>query len=123
MTGDSADGKKVVTDSMLRLKQILDKNALIKQSEQKINLRRDALTPNEIWAKNALITLNNLNPDMARVVNGVGFNKLDTVMGKSLANQLNQGLTDKQWATAVAMCKKYQRQVGAPPNNISNAVA
>ncbi len=116
MTGDASIKKNiVVTESMLRMKQILEKNALVKASERKVTLRRDAMTPTEDWAKKALLHLDGNNPDMAREINGVGFNKFDSVMGRSLAQQLSQGLTDTQWRSAVAMCKKYQKQVGQPP--------
>jgi len=78
--------------------------------------RRGPETPREEWALRALITLNHLDPDMARSRNDVGFNGSDSGYGHVLGGRLYDGLTAKEWQVAVALCTKYWRQVGRPPN-------
>ena len=52
--------------------------------------------------------------DMARELNGVGFNKLDTGFGHSLNNAVVRygGLTDKQVNAGAKMMRKYHSQIG-----------
>jgi SWI/SNF-related matrix-associated actin-dependent regulator 1 of chromatin subfamily A len=76
---------------------------------------RRAMNAREEWAKNALLTLSEDDPDRAREINGSGFNKFDGDIGHSLASQVENGLTDKQWALAIRLCAKYSRQVGSMP--------
>lgn len=79
-------------------------------------MRASASTPQEQWAYKALLTLADLDSDRASEKNDVGFNKLDGSFGHSLATQaLRQGLTPKQWAVAIKLCRKYHRQVGECP--------
>lgn len=55
--------------------------------------------------------------DRAAVVNGVGFSKFDGEFGHSLADQVRRHarLSDAQWCAAVALARKYKRQVGVAP--------
>lgn len=77
--------------------------------------RRGPSTAQEEWAAQALVTLAALDPDKARTLNTVGFNRLDGRFGHSLAQQVVAGLTPKQWRAAVRLCAKYHRQVGRCP--------
>lgn len=65
----------------------------------------------------ALITLSGLDPDRAREQNQMGFNRVDGDFGHSLANALREHgrLSDKQWAAAERLVRKYHRQVGELP--------
>ena len=75
-----------------------------------------AQSAEEAWAFEALQTLAGHDSDFASMRNGVGFNKLDGDFGHSLAEQARtRGLTPKQWAAAVRLCRKYTRQVGSCP--------
>lgn len=79
-------------------------------------MRTAATTEQEQWAYRALMTLSALDPDGAQELNNVGFNKLDGSFGHSLASQAqSKGLTAKQWAVAIKLCRKYHRQVGECP--------
>lgn len=82
------------------------------------NRPRMAQDPVEQWAAAALLTLAGLDRDHARIVNGVGFNKMDGEFGHSLAAQLDRRgtLTPRQWGATVKLCRKYHRQVGSPPS-------
>lgn len=77
--------------------------------------RRASHSELEGWAKCGLIKLSQNDQDRASEENGVGFNSADTVLGNELAQQLSHGLTDRQWALACSMLRKYHRQIGAPP--------
>jgi SNF2 family DNA or RNA helicase len=77
--------------------------------------RRGPQTARETWAAQALETLAGNDTDHALEQNGVGFNRLDGEFGHSLAKQVSNGLTDRQWAAAVKLCVNYQRQIGAAP--------
>jgi SWI/SNF-related matrix-associated actin-dependent regulator 1 of chromatin subfamily A len=78
--------------------------------------RRLACNAREAWAAGALVTLTDLDPDRARARNDVGFNASDGGMGHRMTFEvLVEGLTDKQWLLAIALCTKYWRQVGRPP--------
>ena len=76
---------------------------------------RGAVTPREKWAARAVLVLAGLDPDRARAQNDVGFNSADGGTGHWLAGEVLNGLTDKQWELAAALCTKYWRQVGRPP--------
>ncbi len=76
--------------------------------------RRPAKSALERWAENGLLALSGLDPDRAREVNGVGFNKLDGEFGHKLAGRL-PALTDREWLAAVRMLREYYRQIGPPP--------
>lgn len=76
--------------------------------------RREPRTALERWALNGLMALSGLDPDRARQVNGMGFNKLDGDFGHKLAGRL-PALTEKEWLAAVRMLRKYHRQIGPPP--------
>lgn len=78
--------------------------------------RRQASNDCEEWAGRALLQLAADDQDHAAEENGVGFNRIDNSFGHSLAQQLaTSGLTDRQWAAAVKLCRKYQGQVGEMP--------
>jgi hypothetical protein len=64
-------------------------------------------------AAQALVVLAALDPDHARERNDVGFSAYDGEIGHSLANALVEygRLSDRQWAVAVRLLKKYRRQV------------
>lgn len=81
----------------------------------KVEGRRGPKTTIEQWAANALKMLVGQDADRARRRNDVGFNRDDNDVGHSLHAQLEMGLNDMQWKFAVNMCRKYWRQVGAPP--------
>lgn len=59
----------------------------------------------------ALRLLAALDPDRARVINGVGFNKFDGEFGANLA--MRESLSDRQALAAAKMLRKYVRQVPA----------
>jgi SWI/SNF-related matrix-associated actin-dependent regulator 1 of chromatin subfamily A len=71
--------------------------------------RRAPQNPREQWALRALITLNRLDPDRASARNDVGFNGADSGYGHRLGGRLFDGLTDKEWQVAIALCTKYWR--------------
>ena len=48
--------------------------------------------------------------DGARAIDGHGFNKIDTVVGKSLAEAV--ALTNRQAALGLIIARKYARQLG-----------
>lgn len=77
--------------------------------------RRLAASPLEYWAAASLQKLAALDEDRAADKNGVGFSKLDTDLGCSLARQAVGGMTDLQWSIAVRIASRYHRQVGPPP--------
>lgn len=79
---------------------------------------RSATMPLEAWAASACLRLAEMDYDRATERNGVGFNKVDSSVGKSLADNLTKQdmrLTDKQWALLVRLVSKYHSQVGKPP--------
>lgn len=78
-------------------------------------MRRGPRSSKDVWAARALIVLAGLDPDHAATRNDVGFNSADGPLGHSLAQQVEIGLTEKQWDLAAAMCTKYWRQIGRPP--------
>jgi len=92
------------------------------QSLQEIQGRRPVnpthfppMTDLERWAFAGLRFLSAADPDGARELNGAGFNKVDGAIGHSLAFQTENGLTPKQWELAIALCRKYRRQIGDAP--------
>lgn len=77
--------------------------------------RRPPKTPIEQWASRGIRLLAGLDEDHARRRNAAGFSRDDVETGHSLAKQLEIGLNDLQWGYAVSLCRRYWRQVGAPP--------
>lgn len=72
----------------------------------------ETLTPEQVVAVHtALKLLAGLDGDRAAELNGMGYNKLDTAIGHSLANQ--QSLTAKQAALGLKLARKYRRQLPA----------
>ena len=77
---------------------------------------RQAESAQELWAASGLRMLADLDPDMARSKNDVGFNAPDAKIGHMLAADANAfGLTDDDWTAAIAVCGKYHRQIGQKP--------
>jgi hypothetical protein len=63
----------------------------------------------------ALRYMANCDTDGAQILNGYGFNKVDSPIGRSLAQQTYHGdLTIKQWLAAKDILKRYSRQI--PPD-------
>ncbi len=58
-----------------------------------------------------LRVLNSVNADGARILNGVGFNRVDSGIGADLAERST--LTKKQSALGQKILRKYRRQLGA----------
>lgn len=73
----------------------------------------------EKWAARGLLILARHDPDGARELNQVGFNRTDTAFGRSLAEQVRRygRLSDRQWSAAIKLCRKYHRQIGECPEN------
>lgn len=123
------DGKQMVptTKAIDRVLQIVEKSNSIKTPDdiRAQPARRKAQTTLEHWTAHALQKLSDYDRDRAREINGVGFNKMDTAIGNSFAEQLFKGggLTEKQWKTAASFCRKYQKQVGVMPVGTEAAVA
>lgn len=63
-------------------------------------------------AQKALSVVAADDPDYAREENGVGFNKMDTIIGRQLAQF--QILTGKQAVFALKLANKYRRQLSEP---------
>jgi hypothetical protein len=73
-------------------------------------------TPQECWARDALATLTDLDPDGATERNHVGFNQADSGPGARVAALCaHEGLTPRGWACARRLLQKYHRQVGRCP--------
>jgi hypothetical protein len=77
--------------------------------------RRAAETAQEKWAEQGLTLLASLDPDFAMAKNEVGFNKSDGSIGHWLSQELPRGLTPRQWALAIKLCRPYYRQIGECP--------
>lgn len=71
-------------------------------------IKDEAKGKNELIHK-CLKILSGYDDDHAAQLNGVGFNKIDSNFGNSLAKC--ESLTDKQAQAALKMCKKYWRQL------------
>ena len=83
---------------------------------------RQAESAQELWAASGLRMLADLDPDMARSKNDVGFNAPDAKIGHMLAADANAfGLTDDDWTAAIAVCGKYWRQIGKKPDAVKAA--
>jgi superfamily II DNA or RNA helicase len=77
---------------------------------------RPAQTNVEAWVENALIALDEMNFDYGKYKNYAGYNKADGKIGKMLAMRAGTtGLSDLEWQFAIAMVRKYWRQVGKAP--------
>ena len=72
------------------------------------------VNPNSTYTTEGLICSLAGMCDGAFSVDGMGFNKMDTPFGHSLANKANQGSpwTLKQAESALKLIRKYQRQLG-----------
>jgi len=83
---------------------------------QVVGFRRGPATAAEDWVRDAILRLAGMDPDGARVLNGVGFNRLDTNIGRSLAEQMRDGKlwSSKQWEVAGKIARRYPAQVGRP---------
>lgn len=79
--------------------------------------RRLAANVTERWAEEAITQLAALDPDAAYFRNDVGFSKADGSAGHWLAREIaaGQGLTTGQWRLALSFARRYQGQVGGPP--------
>lgn len=89
--------------------------ASAEKEKKPVKPRWQARTALERWATEALTILTVQDPDGAVARNEAGWNRLDGRFGRKLQAQLACGLTGPQWAAAIRMCRKYHRQVGAPP--------
>lgn len=67
----------------------------------------------ERWIAEALLALDQANPDNATVINKVGFNKPDSFRGARFAACLRNrtGLIPWEWEKAVEMLVKYEGQL------------
>lgn len=123
------DGKQIIptTKAIDRIVQIVAKSNTIKTPDNvRANVaRRQAETPLEHWVAGALKKLSSVDGDRAREINGIGFNKMDSAIGNSFAEQVIRGggLSDKQWKTAASFLRKYQKQVGAVPVGTEATIA
>jgi len=83
----------------------------------KPTVRRPAASDLERWAGAGITLLAGSDPDRARELNGVGFSKFDAEWGHELAGRLQShgGLTDKEWAAAVRLSRRYRRQLPQEP--------
>lgn len=71
----------------------------------------EAMTPEQIQAVHEnLRTVAAFDADRARAINGVGFNKIDTMIGCDLAER--DSLSPAQAALGRKIVKKYKRQIG-----------
>jgi hypothetical protein len=110
-----------------RIVQIVAKSEQLKTPDEvrATPLRRKPQSPLENWVAQGLEKLASYDTDRARVVNGIGFNKMDTTIGNSFAEHLAKagGLTDKQWSSAASILRKYQGQIGKMPVGTEATVA
>lgn len=90
------------------------KRGLIAPQEEAAD-RHEARTARQQWAARAIVQLTGDDPDFAFTRNEVGFNKADGGNGHWLAEELQFGLTPKQWKLAIQLCAKYHGQVGEMP--------
>jgi SNF2 family DNA or RNA helicase len=82
-----------------------------------VDSKRGPSSAVEAHAAAAMVRLAELDPDHARVRNGVGFSQFDGEFGRSLARQLvaRGRLSPKQWAAACKLAHRYRGQIGEPP--------
>lgn len=79
-------------------------------SVEKLTEEAQTLTLEQIETIHATLRiLASFDGDMANDLNGIGFNKIDTAIGHSLANQAT--LTPKQAALGYKLTRKYRRQL------------
>lgn len=70
----------------------------------------------ESWAMKHLPMVAEMDRDHARSQNGVGFSKMDSDFGHSMAEVAKRGIaTDKQWFWIVKLARKYQKQAATEP--------
>lgn len=81
------------------------------------NIAREPHAPWEHWVAAGLQKLAGLDGDRAADRNGVGFSKLDTDIGCSLAKQVGERgrLTTKQWGLGLKLARRYHRQLPPAP--------
>lgn len=86
---------------------------------RKGTILRPARTPLERWAEEGLRALL-LACDGVVTEDGVGFSRVTRGVGASLAKQiLSVGvLSDKQWHSAISICRIHHAQVGAPDGEV-----
>jgi len=80
----------------------------------KVDEQSVTMSPERIAAiGQGLLILAGMDADYAREENGVGFNKLDTCIGHSLAAAVNssRGLTARQAVLGAKLVQKYRRQM------------
>ena len=85
-----------------------------KRSSRALDIERIAkiITPEQIAMAHSLVReIAIADPDRARQINGIGFSKIDNIIGHELAEKPN--LSSKQGALAVLISWKYRRQVSA----------
>ena len=85
-----------------------------KRSSRALDIERIAkiITPEQIAMAHSLVReIAIADPDRARQINGIGFSKIDNIIGNELAEKPN--LSSKQGALAVLISWKYRRQVSA----------
>jgi len=103
------------------VKEIKDIDREIIKTEEKFS--PSGLTEDQQKAvMEALVLMNAQNPDGAREINGVGFNKMDSEFGRSLADQAaSRGmLSPKQMFAAMKLLQKYRKtQI---PADIANRI-
>jgi len=94
----------------------------IKQVDKEINQVQEQLTSSGLTKdqqdaiREGILMMNGSNPDGAREINGVGFNKMDSEFGRSLANFIESKgfLSPKQYMYARNLLNKY-RKTQLPP--------
>jgi SWI/SNF-related matrix-associated actin-dependent regulator 1 of chromatin subfamily A len=84
----------------------------IKATRPEIAEIAEKLTDAQIAAIHmGLRVLNSVNADGARILNGVGFNRIDSGIGADLAERAT--LTKRQAALGAKILRKYKRQLGS----------
>lgn len=108
-----------VINGFKKFNQILEKNNMLHKSVeeehvQNVSKFRGPQTEQEKWAIQGILRLSGMDQDMAREQNNIGFNKLDTSIGNSIAQAYisNKKLSDAQWGVVVKIIAKYHKQVG-----------
>lgn len=86
---------------------------------RKGTLLRPAKNDVERWAENGLRALL-MACDGVMTLDGVGFSMVTRGVGSSLAHQLASVgcLSEKQWKSAISICRIHQRQVGDPDGEV-----
>jgi len=91
---------------------LFDETATDTTTRERIQREAENLTPAQVAAVHeALRLLADSDPDRARVINDIGFNKIDNAIGHSLAESAR--LTPRQAALGKRIVLKYHRQLPA----------